>query len=120
MSLLSNFWRTLCVALLIIMFLVSAFVWIQAAEIAKHKTNLRTVSVALEQSREATGLSELSRQTERAQASQDFAGEVERNKAEIERVRKSSLAVASLTNNCAFDKGQPAVNRALKDILGEP
>jgi hypothetical protein len=65
------------------------------------------------------GTSESSRQAEREQCAADFAGEVERAKVEAERAAKSASAIATLTKNCAFDRGQPAVNRALRDVLGE-
>jgi hypothetical protein len=64
-------------------------------------------------------MSESARQAEREQCAQDFAGEVERAKVEAERAAKSASAIATLTKNCAFDRGQPAVNRALRDVLGE-
>jgi hypothetical protein len=63
--------------------------------------------------------SESARQAEREQCAADFAGEVMRAKVEAERAAKSATAIAALTKNCAFDRGQPAVNRALRDVLGE-
>jgi hypothetical protein len=64
-------------------------------------------------------LSEAARRTEREQCAEDFAGEVMRAKAEAEKAARAANAVAALTQNCVFDQGQPAVNRALRDVLGE-
>jgi hypothetical protein len=63
--------------------------------------------------------SESSRKAEREQCAADFAGLNARAKDEAERAAKSASAIATLTKNCVFDRGQPAVNRALRDVLGE-
>jgi hypothetical protein len=60
------------------------------------------------------------RQIERDQCAADFAGEVERNKVAIAAATRAATARASLTTACAYDKGPPAVTRALRGVLGEP
>jgi hypothetical protein len=94
----------LCVALALVVLALA----LRASEAIRESTRLNLLE-AVE-----------ARQIEREQCAADFAGEVERNKVAIADATRAATARASLTTACAYDKGPPAVTRALRDVLGEP
>lgn len=118
-SLTDQVWMYICFILCTLLVSLSVSAWITSGRLDQAHKDLGVADTQLRITNEALGNSEQLRDRERHQCAQDFAGEVERNKIDLANAVNSATARASLTKNCAFDKGPKAVDRSLRDILGE-
>ena len=89
----------------------------QASRIDGLQVKLQTTRTELDRVRGMLAASEVARQTEREQASQDFAGQVEKCKDDISDASRAATARASLV--CKPPANQLERNKALRAIAGE-
>ena len=107
---------TVLYLVLLLLMVFGVTVW-QASRIDGLQVKLSTARTELDRVRGMLSASEVARQTEREQASQDFAGQVERCKDEIANASRAATARASLV--CKPAANQVERNKALRAIAGE-